>query len=518
MILLVVIGIFTILHRTDGSSTHHTSVGYLTHYYYGKRPVQVNDSLILELTNRFLPDERKDFLTCDVRVVTSPSRRLLVHFISIEISEDDLDRLHIYDIRQSGEDVRISPVEGLYGVYDKYYSGFQGRVRDFMSARNQLKLDYQGKPTLAYSGFRILLTAFKDYKGSCEPGFLLCRRKNICIPVSTRCDGYQNCGNNDSTDEDGCDAGLANAWKPWDGQVTGVVAAAVACTVFLLTAGVIFFVIMRINKRAIVNTNITIEYRRRQRTKTRQSNRENLTRLYAPPSYEVVVGMEGAPPPYEEVGDLDSSESDEENGILREHMAQTTDGACVCLPSEINRPEKNLENQRQRESEMCVTSVLVTCDIDGNNICALASSIETPTEDVRRDDSKDFQSLTKYKLCASTAEETEVRNMPTHAIHNEECPDTFNAKSNETVSADAQNNTLPNGESESHYGGTEQIENGIPNGHVVQGGHVTSEMCNGHTPNGHLKLDTSNGHVKVVYKRSPSKIGEKDAIEYIDSD
>jgi hypothetical protein len=66
----------------------------MTHYYFNRRKVEVNDSLVLELTNRFLPDYRKDFLTCDINIVTSPTRKLLVHFLSLEISdnEEDLDR------------------------------------------------------------------------------------------------------------------------------------------------------------------------------------------------------------------------------------------------------------------------------------------------------------------------------------------------------------------------------------------------------------------------------------------
>jgi len=50
---------------------------------------------------------------------------------------------------------------GLFGVYDSYYKHTSKGVKDYLSSRNKLKLDYQGRPSLTYSGFRILITAFK---------------------------------------------------------------------------------------------------------------------------------------------------------------------------------------------------------------------------------------------------------------------------------------------------------------------------------------------------------------------
>ena len=69
------------------SFLHH---GYLVNYYNAHRSVFVNDSMILELTNRFLTDDPKDnFVSCNVIVTTSASRRIHMHFLSLEISYDD---------------------------------------------------------------------------------------------------------------------------------------------------------------------------------------------------------------------------------------------------------------------------------------------------------------------------------------------------------------------------------------------------------------------------------------------
>lgn len=57
--------------------------------------------------------------------------------------------------------IQITPVQGLYGLYDMYYQGRTGNVRDFISTGNKLKLDYQGKPTLVFDGFKILITAVR---------------------------------------------------------------------------------------------------------------------------------------------------------------------------------------------------------------------------------------------------------------------------------------------------------------------------------------------------------------------
>jgi len=66
--------------------------GFLTHYYYNSfgKILQVNESMVLELTNKMLSDTPdKNFLTCDVILTTSPGHRLLVHFMALQISDED---------------------------------------------------------------------------------------------------------------------------------------------------------------------------------------------------------------------------------------------------------------------------------------------------------------------------------------------------------------------------------------------------------------------------------------------
>ena len=70
-------------------------------------------------------------------------------------------RLHIYDYQNDGKATQITPPQGLYGLFDVYYHGRSRGVEDYMSTSDRLKLDYQGHPTLAYDGFKILITTFK---------------------------------------------------------------------------------------------------------------------------------------------------------------------------------------------------------------------------------------------------------------------------------------------------------------------------------------------------------------------
>ncbi|XP_045164817.2 uncharacterized protein LOC123528854 [Mercenaria mercenaria] len=481
MILLSVIGIFISFHFSDCNPPH----GYMTHFYFNRRKVQVNDSLVLELTNRFLPDVRKDFLTCDIQVETSSTRKLLVHFMSLEISdnEDDLDRLHIYDYKKDQKATRISPPQGLYGVYDKYYSKMSGGVpSDYVTSGNKLKLDYQGKPTLAYDGFKILITSFRESRGGCGRGYFRCNRKDICIPVSTWCDGFNNCGNNDHSDESNCDQNRGNAWKPWDGQVTAVVAASVSCTVFLLTAGLIVLIIRKMNKREAINAHITVEFKKKRKPNRKSTNGELLTRLYAPPSYEVVVGMDEEPPPYEAVEDDYDTETDDDNEVLNEHVTMNTKGACAVTP-------ETMGNNKIR-----ITSALVTCDIEGNNV---KTKVNKTNEDNILNQRKEFQELTNYKLCSSAEESSSNSSTSQNKnaqIQNNHAGDEIEVL--ESVDSDSSKDENSNSHNQ------QKLSNGTVHT-LIGNGHVSSEKCNGHS--------------KVMFKRSPST-RDADTIEYVDSD
>ena len=81
--------------------------------------------------------------------------------------------LHIYDFDHNMNQIRLSPVQGLYGLYDIYFRGLTGGIRDYTSTGNRLKFDYQGKPTLVYDGFRILITSFKGTWVSVQCDFVL---------------------------------------------------------------------------------------------------------------------------------------------------------------------------------------------------------------------------------------------------------------------------------------------------------------------------------------------------------
>ena len=65
-----------------------TSTKYLKHYCH--QSIFVNTSLILELTNELLEQEPDDFIHCAAKLVTGPGLRLLLHFITLDISFHNL--------------------------------------------------------------------------------------------------------------------------------------------------------------------------------------------------------------------------------------------------------------------------------------------------------------------------------------------------------------------------------------------------------------------------------------------
>lgn len=72
-------------------------------------------------------------------------------------------RLHFYDISKAGREVRLTPSSGLYGVLERQYLIYNTAglvVPDFRSSEPRMKIDYLGKPTDVYNGFRLLITTF----------------------------------------------------------------------------------------------------------------------------------------------------------------------------------------------------------------------------------------------------------------------------------------------------------------------------------------------------------------------
>ncbi|XP_052781138.1 uncharacterized protein LOC128217791 [Mya arenaria] len=495
LILMVVKGIL-LLHGIQDCACAEPKHGYMTHFYFSRQPAHVNDSLVLELTNRFLPDEPdQHYLACDVNVVTSQDRKLMVHFLSLEISDENtIDRLHIYDYHD-GRPVRLSPAQGLYGLYDIYFRGLAGGVRDYRSTGNRLKLDYQGKPTLVYDGFKILITSFRDTAGDCGRSYFRCRKKGICVPVSTLCDGYQNCGNDDTSDEEHCSRALANTWKPVDGQVAAVVAASVSITTLILVTGVIILAVRRVNKRYIINTtNVTVEFRKKRTKKKsakggKQRNTENLTRLYAPPSYEVVVGMDEAPPPYHSVADEYTS-SEEEDGMLVEQIDEISagPGTCVIMPEDEHLVTENLRQAcaKPPDNHIKVTSALVVCDVEGNNSC------QTKLVEGASNLDSDFQNLTNLKKCSSINQNDVKPGSKRLALVRE----SSHLDEIEIISSNSDDSRSTNDENENRT--------------RTKGKGATQTVAS-------LK-GTNNGFVKgVTYKRSPSS-RDADTIEFADSD
>ena len=223
----------------------------------------------------------------------------------------------------------------------------------------------------------------------------------------------------------------------------------------------------------VVNTNITVEFKKKRKSNRKSTSGEVLTRLYAPPSYEVVVGMDEEPPPYDAV-DYDT-ETDDENDILNQHVMLNTEGACASTP------------ESDVQTKFRVTSALVTCDIEGNHI---KTSVDKSNQEIANNQSKEFQELTNYKLCSSAEENS----------------------SNSSPSAHAQRNNV---EDEIEVLESEDSESS------------KDENCNSNSPkkysngnllgNGHIKSEKSNGHTRVMYKRSPSQM-DGGAVEYVDSD
>lgn len=205
-----------------------------------------------------------------------------------------------------------------------------------------------------------------------------------------------------------------------------------------------------------------------------------MSRLYAPPSYELVVKMDEDPPPYESVEDEYDTDTDDGNEVLNEHVLMNTEGACATTPSEDNISNANIR----------VTSALVTCDIEGNNV-----KTEVNSKDVLRNQNEEFQELSNYKLCSSGEENfpnKKVVQFQANGIQDEievlSSEDAYNSKE-ENINGNIQTQKIPNRKT--------------PNGIHVSNGVIGSEKCNGHS--------------KVMFKRSPSK-RDAGTIEYIDSD
>lgn len=490
------------------SSRHHH--GYLTNYYNAHRPIVVNDSMILELTNRFLTDDPTDnFISCNVMVTTTTGRRIALHFLSLEISNNDktVDRLFVYDYKKNGEAVLITPPQGLYGIFNVHYHGRSRGVDDFLSSGSKLKLDYQGHPTLAYDGFKILITTFRDSTGDCGRGYFLCKRKRICIPSSTWCDGFRNCGNDDDTDESNCYIDPTGGWHPLDGTIMAVVAASLSCSLLLMTIVIVFYVLRKMDKMDLQKRSISVYFRRKS-PKRQVSHNGELMRMYAPPSYDVVVGMDEQPPPYQSD---DSSGSDVEDVAFIEQVA-----SCSCANQEDMSSEStdNIRNKQIAKSKskptVRVTSAVVVCDIEGNNLPS-CSKVD--------DEDPSLLKQTHYHLTSSAPSyERPAQVINGHA--NRLPGKNINGLSNglQGKSRNSSANGLPCKIINSHSNGhlSSEIEV-ISSGDDDSGVRDVKRMKKSRS-DGDVKRTKINGHARVNYARSPSREADSARIEFINNE
>ena len=137
----------------------------------------------------------------------------------------------------------------------------------------------------------------------------------------------------------------------------------------------------------ILNTNITVEYKRRKSPKRQLSNGETLNRLYAPPSYEVVIEMDEDPPPYNSVNGRLDTDSDEDNQSLTEDETHIPKG--VSENGNITGTRNNF-----KQNTRLITSTIVSCDVHGNYVSESELAERTNNQ-------SDFLTQTKYRLCSA---------------------------------------------------------------------------------------------------------------------
>ncbi|KAL8569899.1 hypothetical protein ACOMHN_014119 [Nucella lapillus] len=268
------------------------------------KSIFVNDSLILDLTENLKADRvMVGHLSCAVTIHAPPDARVYVHVLQLAISDHAQmpDRLHIYDVSRQGKlTKRLTPSTGLYGVLERpflIYNTAGMIVPDFRSAGPRMRLDYQGKPTIIYRGFRVLVTAFYDPEanGKCRQGTVHCPYAGTCVPFSTRCDGFPNCGLDDNNDEKKCrrEYVVSSILDEYSTR-TAIIAAVTGIVVFLGVAALVFVVVLKYNRTKYSrSTDQSVRYTSRGGGACVYKNETDLSRLFAPPSYQDVMNPPG---------------------------------------------------------------------------------------------------------------------------------------------------------------------------------------------------------------------------------
>lgn len=238
-----------------------------------------------------------------------------------------------------------------------------------------------------------------------------------------------------------------------------------------------------------------MEFRKRKGRKKSCENREHLARLYAPPSYEVVIGTnDEEPPPYQSVADdTDTSSEVEESDTdsVGDKLTESRDSQI----SNVHLLPKCVESNSLPHSNVNVTSAVVVCDIDGNHqvLCKTGRSIDTS-----QDSTDSFQELTNLHVCSTGA--------PCH-------PNFSNLK----VVVRGASNLLDDINEIEVLPTADTPGSPHTNGRIKSNSNSKKTNLNlgkGRNLNQNGLSEKSNGHA-IKYKRSPSQI---EAIQFIDSD
>lgn len=279
-----------------------TTVKYMSNYCNTKHSIFVNNSIVLKSTNQLLTDSPGPQLHCTSDLVTDTGSRLLIHFISLSISleNDTPDNLHIYDVDANGHAQMVTPASGLFGIYDKFFKRASMGVGDYISTGNRFRLTYVGSPTLTYRGFDILVTSVKavNTDGSCPRLFGKCSGKHVCVPYSVWCDGEENCGEGDVSDEKSCNDVITEDWKYTYAITMSVVTAVIAIVLFLSTIGVVVCLLRKYNRRNYMRRMSIAVAAKKDGENWKITNDLGLTLSMAPPLYDdIVLPRQDEPPP-----------------------------------------------------------------------------------------------------------------------------------------------------------------------------------------------------------------------------
>lgn len=233
-----------------------------------------------------------------------------------------------------------------------------------------------------------------------------------------------------------------------------------------------------------LTANVTVEYKKR---KPKKDNREHLARLYAPPSYEVVIGMNEEPPPYHAVADDSDSEISDVD-IANDYVATNSALASVSFPE-----NENIDNQHRQmcsDDDENVTSAIITCDIEGNQF--LGKSEMTLTDN----QNNDFLELTKLHLCATGNQTDTNSGNGKRFVKGASHLDDIEVLESDNSKPDLTNTDIEDEKKKIHYK------------------NEALQPVNGHAGKQNGVRGRSNGHL-VKYTRSPSGI---ESIHYMDDD